>query len=102
MSEPVPPAPTDLPLPLPQVLQDTLAANGGVPIVLEHPQTHERFVLRADQSDLPILRPENEERLRREVQKGIDDFEAGRCSEWNVEKVIAEAKARLESREQSK
>lgn len=87
---------------MPKELQEKLAANGDAPLVLKNPETGKLFFLQPDHSDLPIFRPENRERLRQEIQKGIDDFEAGRYSEWNLEEFKAEMRKRLQAREQSK
>ena len=38
------------------------------------------------------------EHLRREIQKGIDDIEAGRVLEWDPEAVKARGRARLEAK----
>ena len=38
--------------------------------------------------------PEQEEYLRREIKKGLDELDAGKYSEFNAEKIIAQERAR--------
>ncbi|HEV8377468.1 MAG TPA: hypothetical protein VGQ99_12435 [Tepidisphaeraceae bacterium] len=45
--------------------------------------------------------PSAEDDLRREIQIGIDDLEAGRVSEWNVEEMKQRLRQRLKRRKAS-
>lgn len=93
MSDSAPPLPSiEMPIPLPQVLQEKLAANGGIPLVLEDPETRDRFFLQADPSDLPILK--ETEYLREEIAKSVRQIEQGKKKPFDIERTIEEAERR--------
>lgn len=45
--------------------------------------------------------PSAEDDLRREIQLGLDDLEAGRVSEWNVEEIKERLRNRLKRKKAS-
>ena len=45
--------------------------------------------------------PSAEDDLRREIQLGLDDLEAGRVSEWNVEEMKERLRQRVKRRKAS-
>jgi hypothetical protein len=81
------------PFPLPPEISRLIAANGGVPPLVEDPATEQVYrLIEAQPSDLIL----DEEYIRQEVEKGIADFEAGRVKPWNIDEFLAEAHRRYD------
>jgi hypothetical protein len=79
------------PIPLPPEISRLIAANGGVPPLVEDPETEQVYrLIEAQPSDLNL----DEEYIRQEVEKGIADIEAGRIKPWNIDEFLVEAHRR--------
>jgi hypothetical protein len=74
-----------------------IAANGGVPIQLEDPDTHKVYLL-LEQSPGATL---DDEFIREELSKGIAALEAGERRAWDPERIKQEGRRRLEARRAS-
>jgi hypothetical protein len=82
------------PIPLPPEISRLIAANGGVPPLVEDPVTEQVYrLVEADEEDAL-----DEEYIRQEVAKGIADFEAGRYNVWDIEATLAEAHRRFDEK----
>lgn len=81
------------PVPLPPEITRLIAANGGVPPLVEDLDTAQVYRLVAAQPGEPEL---DEQYIREEVAKGIADYEAGRYAPWNIEEFLAEAHRRFD------
>jgi len=82
------------PLPLPPEFRDAFAANGGLPLHFEDPDTHEIYVLQAQQVEMTL----DEDYINQELAKGLADVEAGRVASWDPERIKAEGRRRLAAR----
>jgi hypothetical protein len=82
------------PFPLPPEMAQAIAANGGLPLRLEDPDTHELYLLVEQPTEISL----DEEYLDQELAKGLADFETGRFAPWDMEKTIAEARRRHDSK----
>lgn len=76
-------------------MRQALAANGGAPLRLEDPETHEFYLL----VEAPIEITLDDEYIRKSLQVAQDEFDRGEFAPWDIEATIAEAKRRHESRE---
>jgi hypothetical protein len=81
------------PIPLPPEISRLIAENGGVPPLVEDPETEQVYrLVEAQPSDFTL----DEEYIRQEVEKGIADIEAGRLKPWDMEEFLAEAHRRYD------
>jgi hypothetical protein len=81
------------PIPLPPEITRVIAANGGVPPLVEDPETSQVYrLVEAQSSDLGL----DEKYIQEEVAKGIADYEAGRYAPWNVKEFLANAHRRFD------
>lgn len=78
------------PMPLPPEMRQAIAANGGVPLQLEDPETRQLYLL----VEQPVEITLDEEYIQRELDRGLADFDAGRCAPWDIEAMLAEAHRR--------
>ena len=83
------------PIPLPPEISRLIAANGGVPPLVEDPATEQVYrLVAADAVEVTL----DEEYIRQEVANGLADVEAGRVGPWDVEAFLAEAHRRFDER----
>jgi hypothetical protein len=84
------------PVPLPPEISRLIAANGGVPPMVEDPATQQVYwLVEADAVDITV----DEEYIRQEVAKGLADVEAGRVGLWDIESFLAEAHRRFDEQQ---
>jgi hypothetical protein len=77
-------------LPLTLEMREALAANGGTPLRLEDPETHELYLL----VEAPVEITLDDEYIRQSLQLAVDQFERGEFGPWDVEATLAEAHRR--------
>ncbi len=82
------------PLPLSPEFRQALDDNGGLPVVFEDPDTHERYVLQNEPAEFTL----DEDYVERELAKGLADIEAGRVVPWDPERIKAEGRRLLAER----
>jgi hypothetical protein len=81
------------PVPLPPEITRLIAANGGVPPLVEDPATSQVYrLVETLPSDIEL----DEAYIRDEVAKGIADYDAGRYGPWDVEEFLREAHRRFD------
>jgi hypothetical protein len=81
------------PVPLPPEITRIIAANGGVPPLVEDPETLQIYrLVEAQPSDFE----HEQDFIRDEVAKGVADYKAGRVAPWNVEQFLEEAHRRFD------
>jgi hypothetical protein len=81
------------PIPLPPEISRVIAANGGVPPLVEDPETSQVYrLVEAPSGDLEL----DEKYIQEEVAKGVADYEAGRYAPWNIEEFLAKAHCRFD------
>jgi predicted transcriptional regulator len=71
-------------------MRQALDASGGLPIQVEDPLTRQIYLLVEQEIEVTL----DEEYVRRELDKGLADIDAGRVAPWDVEEFLAEAHRR--------
>jgi hypothetical protein len=74
--------------------RQAIAANDGLPIRFEDPETHKLYVLIEQPPDLSL----DEAYIRDEVANGIAALDAGQRIAWDPERIKQEGRRRLASR----
>jgi hypothetical protein len=71
-------------------MRAALQASGGAPIHIQDPETLRVYVV----SERPVEITLDEDYIRRLIDEGLADVDAGRVAPWDIEATIAEAKRR--------
>jgi len=75
-------------------MRQALDANGGLPIQVTDPQTQKVYLLvEQEPSDKAY-----EDYVRRELDRGLEDIEAGRIVAWDPDRIKREGRERLAAR----
>jgi hypothetical protein len=75
-------------------MRQALDANGGLPIQVTDPQTQKVYLLMEQEPADKAY----EEYVRRELDKGLADIDAGRVVAWDPESIKREGRERLAAR----
>lgn len=84
------------PLALTPEMQQALSASGGLPLELKDPATQKVYLLVEKENQAATYG----EYVKRAIEEGLADFDAGRFEPWDIEKTIAEARESLNSKRQ--
>ncbi|HEX6962741.1 MAG TPA: hypothetical protein VF175_12800 [Lacipirellula sp.] len=71
-------------------MRAALQASGGLPIQVQDPETLQVYTV----VEQPVEITLDEEYIRRCIDEGLADIDAGRVAPWDIEATIAEAKRR--------
>lgn len=75
-------------------MRQALDASGGLPIQVTDPQTQKVYLLMEQEPADKAY----EEYVRRELDKGLADIDAGRVVAWDPERIKREGRERLAAR----
>jgi hypothetical protein len=81
---------SDIPQLTPEQCQ-AIAANGGLPIQFEDPDTHKLYVLVEPSAGISL----NDDHVREELSRGIASIEAGERMTWDPQRIKQEGRRRL-------
>lgn len=70
--------------------------SGGLPVEFKDPATQKLYLLVEKENRAATY----DEYVKRAIEEGLADFDAGRFEPWDIEKTIAEARESLNSKRQ--
>jgi hypothetical protein len=82
------------PLPLPAEIVHALAANGGQPLLFEHPDTLQVYKLSKEHVEIAL----DDEYVNRMLAEGIAAVDAGQVVPWDPERIKQEGRRLLAQR----